>query len=142
MLSKLAGFQAAAKAKDPLKAKSRLRFVTGLRQCHVSARAGMCKLLLLAPDTEASAALDGKLALLIQDAKEKGVPTLYCLSRRQMGKACQTNTRQSCVSVYDAQGPGAMEVYKKCIAVTERHVAPPHAVEALRKLMNSGEKEV
>ena len=141
MLIRLAEIQTAARLKDPLKAKSKQRFVTGLRQCLIGTRAGLAKLVLVAPDTETSEELDSRLAELMKAAKDREVPLLYSLSRRQLGKACQTNTRQSCVAVYDAQGPGAMEVYKRCVQLAETHVAPAEHAEALLALLGGGEED-
>ena len=119
-MRKLSDYQRAAREKDPIKAKSKQRFVTGLRQCLIAIKAGAAKLVLLAVDTERSNELDTQLSNLILTALFKGekhVPILFALSRRQLQRACQVNTRQSCVAIYDAQGPGAMEVYRECGAL-------------------------
>ena len=62
-------------------------------------RSGTALLVLLAPDTEESEALDGKVDSLVAEASARTVPTLYCLSRRRMGKACRAKTRQSAVAI-------------------------------------------
>ncbi len=45
-------------------------------------KAGRALLVLLAPDTEESEALDGKLGALQHEARDRGVPVVACLSRR------------------------------------------------------------
>lgn len=55
--------------------------------CHLVAqstncvRSGLVKLLLLAPDSESSEALDGLLDTLLEEAERLEVPVLYCLNR-------------------------------------------------------------
>tara|TARA_A100001035_G_C27569662_1_gene402538 strand:- start:250 stop:702 length:453 start_codon:yes stop_codon:yes gene_type:complete len=122
MMRKLSDYQKAARQKDPVKAKAKQRFVTGLRQCMIGTKTGTAKLILLATDTERSQELDAQLSQLITTAlsrEGKPVPIIFALSRRQLQKACQVNTRQSCVAIYDPQGPGAMEVYRDCVQLFE-----------------------
>ena len=66
---------------------------------------------------------------------EKPVPVLFALSRRQLQKACQVNTRQSCVAIYDPQGPGAMEVYRDCVELFDTSYSP--FSENIKKLEDS-----
>ena len=44
-------------------------------------RSGVAKLLLLAPDSESSEALDGLLDVLLGEAERCEIPVLYCLNR-------------------------------------------------------------
>ena len=44
-------------------------------------RSGLAKLLLLAPDSESSEALDGLLDVLLGEAERCEIPVLYCLNR-------------------------------------------------------------
>ena len=60
-LRKLSDYQKAARQKDPVKAKAKQRFVTGLRQCMIGTKTGT-KLILLATDTERSQELDAQLS--------------------------------------------------------------------------------
>ena len=76
-------------------------------------RAGSVKLLLLAPDSEDSAAIDSVLDTLKEIAFEKEVPVLYCLNRRKLGKAAHSSMKQLAVAVLDADG--AYDIFKKIL---------------------------
>ena len=92
-LSSLAGFQLRAKEKEPAKAKLKLRYAVGMKQVINSIKAGKARLVLLAPDTEQSEVVDSKIAQLLQAARDKEVPCLYCLSRRRLAKAAGLSMR-------------------------------------------------
>jgi hypothetical protein len=72
----------------------------------------------LAPDSEASDAVDDKLDNLIAEANKREVPVLYGLTRRKLAKAIHVNMRQVVVGVFDPQG--AFDIYKKLVAYVER----------------------
>lgn len=57
------------------------------------------KLVLIAPDTEASEVLDTKLANIISVAQGLSIPIIYCLNRRQLCKCTGAPTRQSVVAI-------------------------------------------
>lgn len=65
------------------------------------------KLVLLAPDTENSVELDKQILKLVNGCGTHSsslcpggtVPILYCLSRRQLGKICQSQLRQAAVGL-------------------------------------------
>lgn len=96
MLQSLAACQRRAAEADKIKAKQRLRFVVGLKQVLNGVRGERAKLVVLAPDTEVSDALDDRLGEVLREARERGVPVLFGLSRRKLGKAlgaCSRLTR-------------------------------------------------
>ncbi len=134
MLTVLSELQQRAKEKDPLNAKKKERFVLGMKQVLCSIylltiitsyivygtkqvtnciKSGRAKLVLLAPDTETSDAIDSKLDVLVQLAKERGIPCVYCMRRRQLGKAVGSTMKQAAVAVVNAEG--AHDHYKKII---------------------------
>ena len=76
-------------------------------------KAGLVKLLLLAPDSEASEAIEGVLNVLLEEARVREVPVLYCLNRRKLGKAAHSSMKQVVVAVIDADG--AYENFKKVL---------------------------
>jgi len=47
-------------------------------------KAGMVKLIFLAPNTEALDALDEKIDVLITEAQSKDIPICYCLNKRKL----------------------------------------------------------
>lgn len=77
-------------------------------------KAGLVKLLILAPDSEASEALDMSLNALLDYAQQNDVAALYCLNRRKLGKAVHSSMKQVVIAVIDADG--AYENFKKIIA--------------------------
>lgn len=76
-------------------------------------RAGSVKLLLLAPDSEDSVAIDSVLDALKELALQREVPVLYCLNRRKLGKAAHSSMKQLAVAVLDADG--AYDNFKRII---------------------------
>ena len=77
-------------------------------------KAGLVKLLLLAPDSEASEAIECVLSILLEEARVREVPVLHCLNRRKLGKAAHSSMKQVVVAVIDADG--AYENFKKVIS--------------------------
>ncbi len=55
--------------------------------------------------------LDAQLSNLAEEAEARGIPIIYCLSRRQLAKALDVSMRQVAVAIYDADG--AYEHFKK-----------------------------
>jgi hypothetical protein len=80
---------------------------------------------LLACDPEASEALNAKIGTLLLQAANKldkddePVPVLISLSRRQLGKAVQSNMRQAAVAIYKPDG--AYAEFKKLVAYIRAH---------------------
>jgi ribosomal protein L7Ae-like RNA K-turn-binding protein len=85
-----------------------------MRQVTNGVKAERAKLVLLAPDTEASDTLDGKLDAMLDEARRREVPVLYCLNRRKLGKAVRSSMKQAAVAVYDPDG--AYDSFKKILA--------------------------
>ena len=109
-LETLTKYQANAVEKDPIKAKSKPRFVIGMKQVTNGAKSGRARLILLASDSEQSEAIDSKLKTLIteastrMDAHDEPIPILYCMNRRKLGKAIGTTIRVAAVAVYNPDG--------------------------------------
>jgi ribosomal protein L7Ae-like RNA K-turn-binding protein len=106
-------FQIRLKETNPLKAKQKQRFVSGIKQATNGVKANKVRIVFLAINTEASEALDDKLDALINEAKQREVPICYCLSKRLLGKAVQKTMKQAVVAVYDPDG--AFDLFKKII---------------------------
>lgn len=69
--------------------------------------------MLLAPDTEVSETIDGKLDVLLDEIKQRDIPVIYCLNRRKLGKAIRASMKQAAVAVYDADG--AFDIFRKIV---------------------------
>ena len=104
MLGLLEQYQRRALEKDPVHGKLKQRFVSGLKQATNAVKASRARLVLLAIDTEESEALDSKLQILLDEAKAREIPVLYCMSRRRLAKAMKSTFRQSCIAIYDPDG--------------------------------------
>jgi ribosomal protein L7Ae-like RNA K-turn-binding protein len=81
-------------------------------------KAKKVRILFIAPNTEVSAELDERLLDLISQAQIKEIPVVYCLNKRQLGKAVQMTIKQSVIAVIDPDG--AYDLFKKII----RYVSP------------------
>ncbi len=77
------------------------------------------RIIFLAPNTEVSEELDTRLDALVNEAKQREIPVVYCLSKRLLGKAVQMTIKQSVITVFDPDG--AYDLFKKII----RFVVPP-----------------
>ena len=88
-------------------------------------KADRAKLVLLAPDTEVSEAIDGKLDVLLDEIRQKGIPVIYCLNRKKLGKAIHASMKQAAVAVYDADG--AFDIFRKIVTFAN---APPSLPES------------
>eukprot|EP00607_Mallomonas_marina_P009845 CAMPEP_0182420992 /NCGR_PEP_ID=MMETSP1167-20130531/6142_1 /TAXON_ID=2988 /ORGANISM="Mallomonas Sp, Strain CCMP3275" /LENGTH=421 /DNA_ID=CAMNT_0024597647 /DNA_START=182 /DNA_END=1447 /DNA_ORIENTATION=- len=113
MLRSLSEFQKRANEKNPTNAKLKQRFVLGMKQCIGGVKANRVKVLFLAPDTECSVVIDTKLSMLIEEAKSRKIPIMYCLNRRKLGKSVGSTMRQSAIAVFDADG--VYEIYRNIV---------------------------
>jgi ribosomal protein L7Ae-like RNA K-turn-binding protein len=117
MIKRLDELQRRALELDPVHGNLKERFVKGIKQSTNLVKAGRARLVLIASDIEDSETLDGKLQEMILLAKQREIPTLYCLSRRQLGKAVGSTFRQSAVALRDPDG--AYPEFKKILAYLE-----------------------
>eukprot|EP01033_Poteriospumella_lacustris_P013763 gene13763-9856_t len=101
------------------KFKAKIRFVCGLRQVTQAVKAGRVKMVLLAPNTEASVALDSKVLYLIRCATALNIPVMYALSRRLLGAALEMTIKQSCVGLCSAEGAG-YDLFRKMLDFVHR----------------------
>jgi hypothetical protein len=76
-----------------------------------------CRLICLAPNTELSEEIDEKLNEIISLAKRLEIPLLYCLSKKQLGKALQMSLKQTIVAILDPNG--VYDLFKKIISFVE-----------------------
>lgn len=117
MIKRLDELQRRALELDPIHGNLKERFVKGIKQSTNLVKAERARLVLIASDIEDSETLDGKLQEMILLAKQREIPTLYCLSRRQLGKAVGSTFRQSAVAVRNPDG--AYPEFKKVLAYLE-----------------------
>ena len=109
MLSELMRLQ--LRAKDNKNAKARRRLVMGLREVCRGIRARKVKMIVMANNVDQYGALDAKLQEILDLAKEHGLPVIFELNKRKIGKALGKTIKVSVVGIENADG--AYEPFKK-----------------------------
>jgi selenocysteine insertion sequence-binding protein 2 len=109
MLGELMRLQVRAKEINNKKAKRRL--VLGLREVARGIRAQKVKMVIMANNLDQYGALDVKLQEILNAAKEHGVPVIFELNKRKLGKALGKTLKISVVGIENADG--AYEPFKK-----------------------------
>lgn len=111
-LQQLSQFQFRALEKDPVKARMRKRYVAGLREVYKTMKAKAVKCLFVAVNiakSETPGGLDSILREILDLAKEKKVPVVYCLSRVKLAKGLNKGEhRVSAVLICDCSGADAL----------------------------------
>ncbi len=113
LLSDIIRFQDKMFAKDPTKAKSKKRYVVGLREVKKFLTVKKVCLLLLAPDIERSegqGGLNDVIGELLALASSNETPVAFVLNRRRLGKACLRTVPVSCVGVMNHQGSEVQDI--------------------------------
>jgi len=117
LLQLLSKFQDRAKEKNPTKqAKTKRRYVSGLREVLRGINNGKLKCVILAPNIDENKARDGlddKIQQILKAAKEKKVHIIHSLTRKRLGKAIGKSIRVSCVGIHN---PQSADVYNQVIA--------------------------
>ncbi|CAM9934265.1 unnamed protein product, partial [Discosporangium mesarthrocarpum] len=91
----------------PLKAKIRRRLVFGLHEVMRGVKAKKLKLLVVAPNIDAGGGeggLDEKVRDIVSEARGAGIPLVFGLSKRRLGKALGKSIKVSTVGVYNFDG--------------------------------------
>ncbi|ETV98309.1 hypothetical protein, variant [Aphanomyces invadans] len=117
-LGRLMSLQERARLTNPLKAKKTRRLVFGLREVKRGLKNG---------------GLDDIVMELINLARVHGIPVIFSLSKRKLGKALLKTIRVSCVGVYNVDGANELWAeLKKKVATLQSHPAHPleNATEA------------
>ncbi|RHY28742.1 hypothetical protein DYB32_008535, partial [Aphanomyces invadans] len=129
--SRLMSLQERARLTNPLKAKKTRRLVFGLREVKRGLKNGKVVCLLVAYNIDECAAeggLDDIVMELINLARVHGIPVIFSLSKRKLGKALLKTIRVSCVGVYNVDGANELwaELKKKVATLQSR---PAHPLE-------------
>jgi selenocysteine insertion sequence-binding protein 2 len=107
LIQDIVRFQDRQFAKDPLKAKSKKRYVVGLREIKKFLQVKKITLLILAPDVETvqiKGGLDDTISELIRLAKENEIPYVFTMNRWRLGKTCLRKVPISGIGVLNHQG--------------------------------------
>ena len=104
------------RAKENKNAKARRRLVMGLREVARGIRAKKVKMVVLANNLDEYGALDSKLEAILKLANDNGIPVIFDLNKRKIGKALGKTIKVSVVGIENADG--AYDSFKKL----KRHV--------------------
>lgn len=158
MLQKLVQFQERTYQKDPMNAKSKRRFVLGIREVTKHLKLRKLCAVLISPNLEkiqAKGGLDDALQLIIQLCKNQSIPYIFALGRRAMGRAVSKLVPVSIIGIFNYSG--AEESYKRMLSlvddaqkkydemmvlykqeITEAHATPPAAPPAPKRFPHMG----
>jgi ribosomal protein L7Ae-like RNA K-turn-binding protein len=130
LLRQLHAWQERARAADPINAKRKRRLISGMREVLKAVKAGRVKALIMAPNIGALEPTDADahpaapddvgareevggggagessypVAGLLKAAEDKGVPVVFALSRRRLGRVLGQRKTASAFAVVDASG--------------------------------------
>eukprot|EP00762_Andalucia_godoyi_P004306 ANDGO_05515.mRNA.1 hypothetical protein len=119
LLSELVRFQKRT-LNNPFKARTRRRYVIGLRETLQKVKAGLCKCVILVPDLPAYDALDVKIHEILSACRLRSIPVVFALSLRRLGRCMgrpERAVKVSCVCIQRADG--AEELFKKLLVMAE-----------------------
>ncbi|KAJ1454101.1 hypothetical protein M885DRAFT_405631, partial [Pelagophyceae sp. CCMP2097] len=110
LLGRLFELQERVRLHDPLKAKKLRRLVFGLREVKRGIRAENIKCVVLAPNIDEGETLGESVNEIVDAAKECGVPLVFALGKRKLGRALRKSVSVSVVGIYS--GDGANDEYR------------------------------
>ena len=118
LLDKLHDVQQKLKKREPLKVKSHLRYVVGLKQALKFVEINRAKLIILAPDIESLNVLNQMHTKIIAACSTHQIPYVYSLSSNKLREVCRIPRNAVVSAVTICSADGAHEILKKVI-VTE-----------------------
>ncbi|XP_029775273.1 selenocysteine insertion sequence-binding protein 2 isoform X1 [Suricata suricatta] len=110
LLKELVRFQDRMYQKDPVKAKTKRRLVLGLREVLKHLKLRKLKCIIISPNCEkiqAKGGLDDALHTIIGCACEQGVPCVFALSRKALGRSLNKAVPVSVVGIFSYDGAQA-----------------------------------
>jgi ribosomal protein L7Ae-like RNA K-turn-binding protein len=116
LLHEIVRFQDRMYHKNPIKAKSKRRYVMGIREVTKHLKLNKLKCVILAPNCEkiqSKGGLDDAINFIIETAMQKNVPFLFALGRKSLGKAVNKLVPISVVGIFDYAG--AEEYFKQLV---------------------------
>ncbi|XP_037800513.1 microtubule-associated protein futsch-like [Penaeus monodon] len=131
LVTMLVRFQERQYQRDPMKAKVRRRYVCGLKEATKLMTKMSC--VIVAPDIQRSRGpglLDEVVAKMLNRARESGVPLIFALSLKNLGKLCHKSVPVSCIGIINYQG--AQDVFNQLMELV------PAAKAKYQALVNTG----
>ncbi|XP_078478270.1 LOW QUALITY PROTEIN: selenocysteine insertion sequence-binding protein 2-like [Lampetra planeri] len=119
LLKELVRFQDRLYQKDPMKARMKRRIVMGLREVLKHLKLRKVKCVIISPNCErvqAKGGLDEALHAIIDTCREQGVPFIFALSRKALGRCVNKMVPVSLVGIFNYDG--AQDHYHKMIELS------------------------
>ncbi|XP_068165929.1 selenocysteine insertion sequence-binding protein 2 isoform X2 [Antennarius striatus] len=119
LLKELVRFQDRLYQKDPMKARMKRRIVMGLREVLKHLKLRKVKCVVISPNCEriqSKGGLDEALYTIIDTCREQGVPFVFALSRRALGRCVNKAVPVSLVGIFNYDG--AQDFYHKMIELS------------------------
>ncbi|XP_069379529.1 selenocysteine insertion sequence-binding protein 2 isoform X2 [Paralichthys olivaceus] len=119
LLKELVRFQDRLYQKDPMKARMKRRIVMGLREVLKHLKLRKVKCVIISPNCEriqSKGGLDEALHTIIDTCREQGVPFVFALSRKALGRCVNKAVPVSLVGIFNYDG--AQDHYHKMIELS------------------------
>ncbi|XP_015230915.1 PREDICTED: selenocysteine insertion sequence-binding protein 2 [Cyprinodon variegatus] len=119
LLKELVRFQDRLYQKDPMKARMKRRIVMGLREVLKHLKLKKVKCVIISPNCEriqSKGGLDEVLHTIINMCREQGVPFVFALSRKALGRCVNKAVPVSLVGIFNYDG--AQDFYHKMIELS------------------------
>lgn len=119
LLKELVRFQDRLYQKDPMKARMKKRIVMGLREVLKHLKLRKVKCVIISPNCEriqSKGGLDEALHNIIDTCREQGVPFVFALTRKALGRCVNKAVPVSLVGIFNYDG--AQDIYHKMIELS------------------------
>ncbi|KAL4623095.1 selenocysteine insertion sequence-binding protein 2 isoform X3 [Arapaima gigas] len=119
LLKELVRFQDRLYQKDPMKARMKRRLVMGLREVLKHLKLRKVKCVIISPNCEriqSKGGLDEALHTIIDTCREQGVPFVFALSRKALGRCVNKAVPVSLVGIFNYDG--AQDLYHRMIELS------------------------
>ncbi|XP_020499649.2 selenocysteine insertion sequence-binding protein 2 isoform X1 [Labrus bergylta] len=142
LLKELVRFQDRLYQKDPMKARMKRRIVMGLREVLKHLKLRKVKCVVISPNCEriqSKGGLDEALYTIIDTCREQGVPFVFALSRKALGRCVNKAVPVSLVGIFNYDG--AQDFYHKMIELSsEARQAYEVMMSSLEQTANTEEE--
>ncbi|KAM7019120.1 selenocysteine insertion sequence-binding protein 2-like [Tautogolabrus adspersus] len=140
LLKELVRFQDRLYQKDPMKARMKRRIVMGLREVLKHLKLRKVKCVVISPNCEriqSKGGLDEALYTIIDTCREQGVPFVFALSRKALGRCVNKAVPVSLVGIFNYDG--AQDFYHKMIELSSE---ARRAYEVMMSSLEQTEEEL
>lgn len=121
LLKELVRFQDRLYQKDPMKARMKRRIVMGLREVLKHLKLRKVKCVVISPNCEriqSKGGLDEALYTIIDTCREQGVPFVFALSRKALGRCVNKAVPVSLVGIFNYDGAQVGFIFMFCVLIT------------------------